>query len=179
MNSEHQAERDCWITNALSEYESSLVRYVLSLVGDINIAREIVQEAFLRLCSQPQDEVASHLKSWLFRVSRNAAIDYLRKEKRMQSTETAAIDQWASTMDEDSVDRREQAQSLAKQVSQLPANQQEVLRLRFENQLSYQQIAEVTGHTKTNVGFMLHTAIKRLRKSLLPEISNQGLQGSS
>ena len=46
----------------------------------------------------------------------------------------------------------------------LSANQQEVVRLKFQAGLSYRQISEVTGLSVTNVGFLLHTAIARLRK---------------
>jgi RNA polymerase sigma factor (sigma-70 family) len=49
----------------------------------------------------------------------------------------------------------------------LPDRQQEVLRLKFNAGLSYKEIAEVTGLTSTNVGFILHTAIAKLRKRLV------------
>ena len=54
--------------------------------------------------------------------------------------------------------------ALAAQISRLPDKQQEVLRLKFHAGLSYQEIAEITGLTRTNVGFLLHTAISKLRQ---------------
>ena len=45
----------------------------------------------------------------------------------------------------------------------LPENQQEVVRLKFQNGMSYKEIASVTELTVTNVGFLLHTAINTLR----------------
>ncbi len=54
-------------------------------------------------------------------------------------------------------------------LDQLPDNQQEVVRLKFQNEMTYQEIADVTGLTVTNVGFLLHTALKRLRELLQNE----------
>ena len=45
----------------------------------------------------------------------------------------------------------------------LPANQQEVIRLKFQDNLSYREIAEVTGLSISNVGVQLHNGLKQLR----------------
>jgi RNA polymerase sigma-70 factor (ECF subfamily) len=49
-------------------------------------------------------------------------------------------------------------------VGTLPPRQQEVIQLKFQNDLSYQQIAEIMQTTANNVGVLLHTAIKTLRE---------------
>ena len=51
----------------------------------------------------------------------------------------------------------------------LPDNQQEVVRLKFQNGLSYRQISEITELTVSNVGYLIHTAIKTLRTKLNSE----------
>jgi RNA polymerase sigma-70 factor (ECF subfamily) len=51
----------------------------------------------------------------------------------------------------------------------LPKNQKEVVILKFQHELSYKEISEITKLSVTNVGFLLHTAIKALRKELLAE----------
>jgi RNA polymerase sigma factor (sigma-70 family) len=53
-------------------------------------------------------------------------------------------------------------------VGKLSPNQQEVLRLRFEEGFSYQEIAQVTGLSVTNVGFLLHAALKAIRLQMEP-----------
>ena len=60
----------------------------------------------------------------------------------------------------------ERQQSLMARIQDLSANQQEVLRLKFHGELSYEQIADVTGLSKTNVGYLLHTAISKLRRQI-------------
>ena len=55
-------------------------------------------------------------------------------------------------------------------VVELPSRQQELLQLKFEAGLSYQEMADVTGLSKTNVGFMLHKAVSALReRTVRPE----------
>ena len=49
-------------------------------------------------------------------------------------------------------------------LDQLPANQQEVIRLKFQNGLSYREISRITELSVSNVGFLIHTGIKTLRQ---------------
>ena len=63
-------------------------------------------------------------------------------------------------------DRSELLEQVWSVMEQLPPKQREVIRLKFQHDLSYKDISAVTGNSVTNVGFLLHTAIKRLRKLL-------------
>lgn len=51
-------------------------------------------------------------------------------------------------------------------LADLPHNQQEVLRLKFQHSLSYREISSITGLSESNVGFLIHVGIKRLRERL-------------
>ena len=66
----------------------------------------------------------------------------------------------------DQVVQDEQILLMRNSIRGLPVKQQEVLRLRLHDGLSYKQIAEVLGLTASNVGYMLHQAIGSLRKEL-------------
>src|SRR5438034_1205275 len=72
-----------WIVDALDRHEASLVRYANWILGDIESAREVVQETFLRLCKEQQSRVGTYLAQWLFTVCRNLAFDTRKKETRM------------------------------------------------------------------------------------------------
>jgi RNA polymerase sigma factor (sigma-70 family) len=74
-----------WVHAALRQYEGSLVRYAAQITGDLDRARDVVQDTFLRLCHEPQSKVEPHLAQWLFKVCRNRALDVLRKESRMKT----------------------------------------------------------------------------------------------
>ncbi len=64
------------------------------------------------------------------------------------------------------LERSEQHAAVLRLITQLPPNQQEVVRLKFQNGFSYQEISRITSLSVTNVGFILHTAIKNLRQNL-------------
>lgn len=52
---------------------------------------------------------------------------------------------------------------LLRLIDRLPPNQQEVVRLKFQNGFSYKEISRITAHSVGNVGFLIHTAVSRLR----------------
>ena len=159
-----------FITRALKQYESPLIHYALRLTGNLDQARDVVQDTFLKLCRQPPDSFEGNLAPWLFTVCRNGAFDLQRKERRM--TTAAELSEQPSTMQQSPeaiVIVRDSADRVFRMLDQLPDNQQEVVRLKFQNEMTYQEIADVTGLSVTNVGFLLHTALKRLRELLQSE----------
>jgi RNA polymerase sigma factor (sigma-70 family) len=157
------------IRAALRQFERPLVVYAAQLLGgDAERARDIVQEAFFRLCSEPPERVGPHLREWLYTVCRNLAIDVRRKERRMRTMGETPVDTFASS-DIDPFHLIEDQDSFSKvqaAMQHLSANQQEVVRLKFQHGMSYKQISEVTNLTVTNIGFLLHTALNALRQRL-------------
>ena len=156
-----------WVRSVVDRYERPLLAYALRIVGgnDAERARDVVQETFARLCDEPRDRLNGHLAPWLYTVCRNAALDARRKARReMTLTETAdeTIASHARPPDEVAAARDASAHVL-RMLARLPANQQEVIRLKFQHQMSYRQISQITGHSETNVGFLIHAGIKTLR----------------
>jgi RNA polymerase sigma factor (sigma-70 family) len=158
-----------FVRSTLRQFERPLVGYAAHLLGgDVERARDVVQEAFFRLCAEPRERVEAHLREWLYTVCRNLAIDWRRKDRRMQLMGEAQADAFASGEPEpaDAVEQEDSYSHVLDAIQRLSANQQEVVRLKFQHGMSYKQISEVTSLTVTNVGFLLHTALKSLRESL-------------
>jgi len=156
-----------WISSAVQRYEGALVRYAAQITRDVDRARDVVQDTFLQLCKQDCEQLDGRLAQWLYTVCRNRALDIRRKEDRMK---TMTQDQAAAQADADAVASRAEQQETVDQVSHcidgLSDNQREVVRLKFQNGLSYKEIAAVTNLSVSNVGYLIHTAIKALRKDL-------------
>lgn len=152
-------------------YNGPLTRYAFVITGDLEQARDVTQETFLRLCHEDQARVDGHLAEWLFTVCRNRALDVLRKENRMQPLEAAAMDTRASLDPSPATEaeRRDLSRQALEMLAALPRNQQEVVRLKFQNGLSYEEISRITRLTVTNVGFLIHTALKSLRHQMQQE----------
>lgn len=160
------ADHATWIERALAEHEAPLVEYATRrLAGDVHRARDAVQETFLRLVAARRDDVDGHLAAWLFTVCRRLCVDVLRKETRMQPAGTETLDARTGREPDpaDTAATHDAARHALGAVSGLPANQREVVELRFRHGLSYAEIARVTGLTPTNVGFLLHVGLKALR----------------
>ena len=79
-----------WVVEALELHESSLLRYARWFVGDLESAREVVQETFLRLCREIRC-VEGYLAQWLFTVCRNLAFDARKKAESNDILETPEI----------------------------------------------------------------------------------------
>ena len=159
-----------WVLAALAEYERGLLSYATRLTGDVERARDAVQETFLELCSQDGAELRPRLREWLFTVCRNKAIDMRRKESRMNarntSLETAPHSEPSADPSEEpheALERRDTLSHVLESLRSLPEAQQEVLVLKFRHGLAYREIARVTGHTVSNVGYLIHMGVKALR----------------
>jgi len=152
-----------FITEALATYERPLVRYATWILRDLETAREVVQETFLRLCKEEPSRVSGYLAQWLFRVCRNLAFDVREKEARMTPLDDKAIGADAG------LERKETAGEIFRMLNGLPKNQREVVYLKFQCDLSYKEISEITKLSVTNVGFLIHTALKTLRKQVLSQ----------
>ncbi len=169
MGTNGHASQSEWVSSTLQRFEQPLVRYAQRITGDLETAREVVQDTFLRLCRQQQTAIDGHLSQWLFTVCRNRALDVQQKERRMSTTlnldqQTGSATSLVTAAPDQAAETRDSAARVLEYLDQLPANQQEVIRLKFQNELSYREIAEVTGLTVSNVGFLLHVGIKQLRK---------------
>ncbi len=158
-----------WVRDAVERHQAPLQRYATRLLGgDADRARDVVQDTFVRLMAQPPAGVDGHVAEWLFTVCRNRAHDVMRKEGRMKSFADGQVEQLTAPEPRpgSSLERAEQHAAVLKLINRLTPNQQEVVRLKFQNGFSYQEISRITALSVTNVGFILHTAIKTLRQQM-------------
>lgn len=163
-------DRSAWIRDALRRFEGQLLRYAFRLTGNLETGREVVQETFLRLCGQQPEDLNGELAAWLYTVCRHRALDVLRKERRMTlltDNQTAAV---ATSEGEprDDLEKSELVEQVRQMLTTFTDQQQEVVRLKYIEGLSYRDISQVTGLSVTNVGYLLHMALKRIREQLPP-----------
>lgn len=163
------------VRRALDEYESGLIAYTAGILnGDVERAREVVQDSLLKLYLTEPGKVRDSLKAWLYTVCRNRALDILRKDQRLDLGNEDALS-LAHSFDPDpseSADANEMHARVWELVGQLRPNQQEVLKLKFLHDCSYQDISNVTGLSVGNVGFIMHMAIKKLRQLMQRELAS-------
>ncbi len=158
------AKKNEWLEDVFDRYSGRLLRYAFKLTGSEEQAREVTQETFLRLVYAKQSKICDRVAQWLFTVCRNIIIDRRKKEKRMVfRLKDETLKDNATPAPEEILENKQTRGLLLQLLDSLSQNQQEVIRLRFQNDFSYKEIAEITGFTVSNVGFLMHTGLKALR----------------
>ena len=144
----------------VTRYEKQVYHQALRLLGHPEDAADVTQEVFLKVWrSLPAFQGDSSFATWLYRLTDNAAIDLLRREKKRRGD--ASLDdeeyQWDATLadPEASPERKLEQQELRRAVSEglnrLSEEHRRVLVLREINGLSYEEIAAVLDLTAGTV----------------------------
>jgi RNA polymerase sigma factor (sigma-70 family) len=156
---------DGWFASTVERYERPLVAYALRYVHDLESARDCVQDTFVKLHGQERSVVEGHLAQWLFTACRNRCIDHQRSHavSRKADAMDLAIHPSPTTPPEADLERSETTQRVLAAISALPPRQQEVILLKFQQGLSYADIAAVTSLSVANVGFLLSTGLAAVR----------------
>jgi RNA polymerase sigma-70 factor (ECF subfamily) len=146
--------------------------YLAAVVGDASEAEDICQEVFLRLyvhCSGRSMMAPECLRSWVFRVGHNLAIDRIRSRK--SSRELDREDPLlvllqlpdAGLTPEESLLKRERLEAIQRRLAQLSSQEQHCLYLRAEG-FHYREIAEILGITTSSVAEFLRRALRKLMR---------------
>jgi RNA polymerase sigma factor (sigma-70 family) len=153
--------------------ESGLLRFAIGLVGRKSVAEELVQETFLRL-HQVWGEVENP-RGWLYRSLRNLALNHLRdhpKEKEGELKEETAAQE--ASLPVDVLGQEEAVGMVRLLLAELPPADRDLVRLKYNEGLKYDEISRRTGLTVGNVGYRLHHVLKGLADAL----RRAGVEGS-
>lgn len=155
-----------YFRQTLERYEKPLIRYAQNFVGQLDDARDIVQDVFLRLSQQLGSVDKERIAPWLFTVCKNRATDYLRKHHRIVVMETETLDQETAATDAPSaeLERQEDASTLRQLLERLPEKQREAIQLKFIAGLSYKEISEAMKTSVGNVGYLIHHGIQSMKE---------------
>jgi len=161
-----------WVMEAVELYELPLLRYARRLLGDVDLAADAVQHAFVKLCEESASQLEGRVAPWLFRVCRNRAVDHLRRSGREQTLVELTPDGEARTgspLEDPSVgpatavEQRELTARLRELMHALPAAQREAIDLWCEG-FTYRQIAEITARQEGHIRVLAHRGLSALRR---------------
>lgn len=154
-----------WVLSVLEQFERPLLRFATSLVGPSHAA-DVVQDTFLELCRADRTQVEGHLSAWLFTVCKHRAIDLARERGRVAGLEEEDGMQSPDSGPAVRVERRESMDRVLGALARLSDRDRQIVILKFSGGLKYKEIAEVMELSVSNVGFILHTALKTIRDEL-------------
>jgi RNA polymerase sigma-70 factor (ECF subfamily) len=143
--------------------------YVLTLVRDRSAAEDVTALAFERAYRRRRsfDRRRGEERGWLFGIARNAALDELRRRRRVATLvvdpEEVGEDMAADGDEEDMVLRRT---AVREALQSLSARERELISLKFHAGLSNSELASVLGVSESNAGTMLHRAVQKLRRAV-------------
>ncbi len=151
------------LTELFESEESAILGFAIGLVGRRAVAEELVQEAFLRL-HQLWDQL-DNPRAWLYRSLRNLALNHLRDHAR----ETSVEDPEGPSNDippDLALGRLEAFGMVRLLMAELSPEDQNLIHLKYHEDLKYQEISNRTGLSVGNVGYKLHHVIKGLADAL-------------
>jgi RNA polymerase sigma-70 factor (ECF subfamily) len=170
--SECIAGNEAAIEMLVRQYETSVFRLALSIVGDPAEAHEVTQETFLSaLRSLPGYEEKRSFKAWLYTIALNHSRSHLRKRRILDRLRTTLatvfqIENQKQVSPEESVIQNEKEAHLWSSLNQLDERQRTVVVLRYFHELSIAEIAEILSVKEGTIHSRLHSAREKLRNAL-------------
>ncbi len=154
----------------LGRYKSRVYSYIFLIVRNREIAEDVFQDTFIKAITTIQQgryvETGRFL-GWINRIAHNLIIDYFRKEKNENTFSTDGLEydfvnnaKYSEKSFEDVINNEQVLQDVVQLIDYLPESQQEVVRMRFFENLSFKEIAE-----RTDVS--INTSLGRMRYALM------------
>ena len=142
------------LDHLIEKYQHRLLRYLVHLTGRRELAEDFFQDTWVRVLERGRQYDSRHeFSAWLFTIARNLVIDHLRR-KRPASFAVLADDEDAAPFDMEATGQpsafaaavqREQNDSISAGMLHIPIEYRETLVLRFQEGMSLDEIAKVTG----------------------------------
>lgn len=156
----------------LRKYQKLVLNVVYQMTRNHEQARDLTQETFLRAYrSLNSFKRGSSFRPWLLTIARNATLNHIRRERGKDSLDeimedNSALEPVSPLNVEDDVEMRLTQQDLFAALELLPLKQREVFVLRYQHDLTYDEIGEITALSLSSVKSLLFRARENLRKSL-------------
>lgn len=161
------------IEELFAALESPLLSYALRLLGDRAMAEDTVQEAFMKLHAQFTE--IREPRHWLYRTVHNMALNHRRRSGKIVPLDPTGGEEGAPAnsdatdplpLPDEQIARWEGIGLVRLSLQTLDARSQNLIRLKFIDELSYKEISHRTGLSVTHVGYLLHHAIKAVAAEL-------------
>jgi RNA polymerase sigma-70 factor (ECF subfamily) len=135
-------------------------RFVENREDAMDLAQEVFIKAFEHLATFRRE---SSLKTWLYRIAMNHCINHVKKH----SQEFVEVTEYTGSVHsrvQDQLEEREQREHFRRLVKLLPPKQKAILEMRINEQLSYEEIAKISGRSISTIKASVFFALEKLRK---------------
>jgi RNA polymerase sigma-70 factor (ECF subfamily) len=166
--------RESGFEELVRRYQRPIAAYVYRMVGDYDAALDLTQEVFIKVyASLSRYRPEFKFSTWIYKIAHNAAIDHLRRHATREAVAGSETNCAETTVEsrrlspEQESERTERCSEIEIVVQLLPAPYRELILLRHSQDLSYEEIAEVTGLPLGTVKNRLFRAREAMREHLL------------
>ena len=159
-----QEEKDSFI-KGYNQWSDDLLRYALFKVSNRELALDIVQDTFTKTWEYIYDgKKIDNLRAFLYKTLKNLIIDSYRK-KTSESLDNLLEEGFDYGYDErEKIESNLSGQELWEHVDNLDVKYQEVIVLRYMNDLSIAEISEISGETENNISVRIHRGLEKLKQ---------------
>jgi len=145
-------------------YERQIYRICYRFVNNRDDAMDLAQEVFIKAFEHLGNfRRESSMKTWLYRIAMNHCINHVKKNAREFVEITESIGSTNASVHADMVER-EQREQFRRLVKKLPPKQKAILEMRIHEQLSYEEIATMSGRSISTIKASVFFALEKLRK---------------
>ncbi len=144
---------------SVDDYSDGLYRFILKNIKDEEKAKDIIQDTYEKLWVKISDVTYLKVKSYLFTAAYHTMIDLIRKEKRLADFEKINTDMYSHTKQYTGL-----SELLEEAVNKLPDDQRSVILLRDYEGYSYDEIADITGLSESQVKVYIYRGRMFLKK---------------
>jgi len=147
-------------------YETRLISYAAFYFGSIDLAKDICQEVFLKLISKPPLVlIRDSVGPWLFRVTRNLAIDKRRRRRfEIQEEDHELSEARAEGNPLNSLTAKDDLRMIREMVDELPKGIRDVVELRIDGRVPFKDIAVILDIPQGTALWRMHRAVQLLRR---------------
>jgi RNA polymerase sigma-70 factor (ECF subfamily) len=145
-------------------YERQIYRICYRFVNNRDDAMDLAQEVFIKAFEHLGNfRRESSMKTWLYRIAMNHCINHVKKNAREFVEITESIGSTRASVHSD-MEEREQREQFRRLVKKLPPKQKAILEMRIHEQLSYEEIATMSGRSISTIKASVFFALEKLRK---------------
>jgi RNA polymerase sigma-70 factor (ECF subfamily) len=149
-------------------YHERIYRFIFLKVSNKEDAEDLTHQVFLSAWQNIKNykEFGFPFSSWLYKISRNAVIDFYRSKKIETSLEEVQNELSSDEIKTDNIDLKIQIEEVMKALKQLKPDYQDIIIMRFVDDLSVKEVAKALDKSEGAIKLMQHRAINNLKKIL-------------
>lgn len=151
------------VSQAYRTYSDHIYRFLYRHCSNSSLAEDLTHEVFVRAWNHREKFAVADQRAWLYRVARNLLIDYWRKKRDDQLGDHEVIDTHDMSHE---LDRRLEADMINSHIAALPPSLRTILHLRFVEELSVREVADIMELSEANVRVKQHRALLDLKKRM-------------